>query len=143
NFIDSITVMSGAGCVTSFTATFPNTSVRGPFITATATRSGSSTSEFAKCVQAPIPALGVSYFKMDFDMDNKTEIGFYRSGLWGFLKSSFNYNTNNSIFFSWGGAGLQPIVGDFDGDGKADIGYIVPPSGGQSATYAILLSSRN
>ena len=37
---------------------------------------------------------------------------------------------------------MQPIIGDFDGDAKADIGYVVPPSGGQSGAYAILLSSR-
>jgi hypothetical protein len=38
---------------------------------------------------------------------------------------------------------LDPIVGDFDGDDKADLGYIVPPAGGQSATYAILKSGAN
>ena len=39
------------------------------------------------------------------------------------------------------GAGLAPIVGDFDGDAKADIGYVAPPAGGQSAVYSILQSS--
>jgi Viral BACON domain len=93
--------------------------------------------------QAGIPAVGLTYFKMDFDSDMKTEIGYYRNGLWAFLKSTQGYSTNSPQFFSWGGAGLQPIVGDFDGDLKADIGYMVPPTGGQSAVYAILLSSRN
>jgi hypothetical protein len=79
----------------------------------------------------------------DLDGDGRSDIGFYRNGLWGFLKSSENYSFGSSQFFSWGGVGLQPIVGDFDGDGKADIGYVVPPSGGQSAAYAILLSSYN
>jgi FG-GAP-like repeat len=79
----------------------------------------------------------------DFDGDGKADIGYYRNGTWGILKSSQSYNTGNAQFFSWGGTGLQPVVADFDGDGKADIGYIVPPSGGQSAVYAILLSGRN
>ena len=79
----------------------------------------------------------------DLDGDGKADMGFYRSdGLWSFLKSSQNYDFHFAQSFSWGGVGLQPVVGDFDGDGKADIGYIQPPAGGQSATYAILLSTR-
>ncbi|MFL6276736.1 MAG: FG-GAP-like repeat-containing protein, partial [Blastocatellia bacterium] len=79
----------------------------------------------------------------DIDGDGKADLGYYRNGTWGFLKSSANYSTGSPQFFSWGGAGLQPIAGDFDGDGKADLAYVVPPANGQSATYAILLSSRN
>jgi len=92
--------------------------------------------------QAGIPSAGLSSFKTDFDGDGKTELGFYRFGLWGFLKSAQSYNLGSAQFFSWGGSGLQPICADFDGDGKADIAYIVPPSGGQSAAYAILQSTR-
>lgn len=80
---------------------------------------------------------------VDFDGDGISDIGFYRDGLWGVLKSSQNYNVGSAQFFSWGGAGLQPIVGDFDGDLRADIGYIVPPANGQSAVYSILKSSTN
>lgn len=85
----------------------------------------------------------VSSYIADFDADGKTEMGFYRSGLWGILKSSQAFSTNSAQFFSWGGARLQPILADFDGDHKADIAYIVPPAGGQSAVYAILKSSTN
>ena len=77
----------------------------------------------------------------DFDGDGKADIGFYRDGLWGVLKSSQGYSFAAAQFFSWGGVGLAPIVGDFDGDGKADIAYVAPPSNGQSASYAILKSS--
>jgi hypothetical protein len=79
----------------------------------------------------------------DIDFDGRADFGFYRDGLWGFLRSSLNYDFCCPLFFSWGGAGLQSLVGDFDGDGKPDLAYIVPPSGGQSAAYAILLSSTN
>jgi Viral BACON domain len=92
--------------------------------------------------QSGMPAVGLNVYKSDFDSDGKTEIGFYRAGLWGFLKSAQSYSLGSAQFFSWGGTGLQPICADFDGDGKADIAYIVPPSGGQSAAYAILQSSR-
>ncbi len=85
----------------------------------------------------------ISYNRSDFDGDGKADIGFYRDGLWGVLKSSQSYSFASAQFFGWGGAGLQPISADFDGDGKADIAYIVPPSGGQSAAYAILRSSTN
>ena len=68
--------------------------------------------------QSGIPAVGLSHFKTDFDGDAGTDIGFYRSGLWGFLKSGQSFSLGSAQFFSWGGSGLQPIVGDFDGDGR-------------------------
>ena len=79
----------------------------------------------------------------DFDGDGKADITFYHDGLWGILKSSLNYDICCGQFYSWGGAGLIPMMADFDGDGKADLAYIVPPSGGQSQAYAILKSSTN
>ncbi|MFI5247260.1 MAG: FG-GAP-like repeat-containing protein, partial [Nitrospirales bacterium] len=88
----------------------------------------------------PVPD-AVAYSLTDLDGDGKSEIGFYRSGIWGILKSSQGYSYSATSWMSWGGAGLQPIVADFDGDKKADVAYIVAPAGGQTAAYAILRST--
>lgn len=53
--IGSISVTTGDSCDTNFVATFPNTSVSGSFITATATDSDNSTSEFSQCVAVTNP----------------------------------------------------------------------------------------
>jgi Interleukin-like EMT inducer/Glycosyl hydrolases family 2, TIM barrel domain/Viral BACON domain len=79
----------------------------------------------------------------NLDSDNKTDITFYRNGLWGVLQSSQNFSSDHSRFFDWGGSGLLPLIGDFDGDGQADLAYMIPPAGGQSAAYAILKSTTN
>ena len=79
--------------------------------------------------------------QFDFDGDGISDLGYYRAGTWGVLKSVESYSFSGAQFLGWGGANLAPIVADFDGDGKSDIAYIVPPSGGQSAAYAILKSS--
>jgi hypothetical protein len=81
--------------------------------------------------------------KFDIDGDVKADLGFYRNGLWGMLKSSQAYSFGAAQFASWGGSGLPPLTADFDGDAKADLVHIVPPAGGQSAAYAVLKSSTN
>ena len=91
--------------------------------------------------QAGVSSLGE--VSVDFDGDGRADLVFYRDGLWGVLKSTQQYSLGSARFFSWGGAGLQPIMADFDGDNKADIAYIVPPANGQSAVYSILKSSAN
>ena len=53
--IGTISVTTGSNCTANFVATFPSTSVIGMFITATATNSRNSTSEFSQCVAVANP----------------------------------------------------------------------------------------
>jgi FG-GAP-like repeat len=78
----------------------------------------------------PGPGGGALYQPVvgDFNDDGKVDIGVRRTdtGTWYFAFSDGLGNYFNTRNFSWAadGAGVtfQPIVGDFNGDGKTDIG---------------------
>jgi hypothetical protein len=79
----------------------------------------------------------------DVDGDGQTDIGYLRpsTGVWGFLLSTENYSYASPQFFSWGTTGDLAVMADYDGDGKADPAVVIPPAGGQSKAYRILLST--
>ena len=81
----------------------------------------------------------------DADGDGITDIGYWRpsTGVWGFLRSSFNYSYSSAIFLNWGTSGDIPVAADYDGDGLSDAAVVIPPAGGQSRAYRIILSSLN
>ena len=79
----------------------------------------------------------------DVDGDGQTDIGYWRpsTGVWGFLQSGQGYSYSSPLFFSWGNSGDIPVMADYDGDAYADPAVVIPPSGGQSKAYRILLST--
>ena len=81
----------------------------------------------------------------DVDGDLQTDIGYWRpsTGVWGFLLSSQNYSFASPMFFNWGTAVDIPVMADYDGDLLADPAVVIPPAGGQSRAYRILLSSQS
>jgi hypothetical protein len=79
----------------------------------------------------------------DVDGDGQTDIGYWRpsTGVWGFLQSSHAYSYGSPLFFNWGTTGNIAVMADYDGDGLADPAVVIPPAGGQSRAYRILLST--
>jgi len=79
----------------------------------------------------------------DVDGDGQDDLGYWRpsTGVWGFLLSTQNYSYASPLFFNWGTNSDIPVMADYDGDGKADPAVVIPPAGGQSRAYRILLST--
>jgi hypothetical protein len=79
----------------------------------------------------------------DVDGDNISDIGYWRpsTGVWGFLQSSQGFSYGSPLYFNWGGATDKPVMADYDGDLLADPAVVIPPAGGQSQAYRIILSS--
>ncbi len=81
----------------------------------------------------PVPA--------DYDGDGRTDIALWRPGTgeWWILKSSNSYSYASRVLLQWGSAaaGDIPVVGDFDGDQRADVAVWRQSTG----TWWILKSS--
>jgi len=81
----------------------------------------------------------------DVDCDGQTDIGYWRpsTGVWGFLLSTEGYSYGSAWFIGWGSALDKPVMADYDGDHYADPAVLIPPAGGQSQAYRILLSTQS
>ena len=94
---------------------------------------------------------GLQPIAADFDGDGKADLAYIvppaggQSQAYAILKSSTGYNVTQPQFVpaGWPSLGDTPVVGDFDGDGKADPGiwrssdgtWIIPLSSGAYTTY--------
>ena len=80
----------------------------------------------------------------DFDGDGKADLAVYRNGASAGAQSYFFYRPSSQLgadfrAIAWGSAGDKPVVGDFDGDGKADAAVFRA----SNSTWYVLKSSDN
>jgi hypothetical protein len=85
----------------------------------------------------------------DFNGDGKTDIGaFYdyggsKTGLWVFTSNGIGFALDlkwNSGFGNWDSGRAKYVAGDFNGDGKTDIGAFYYYDGGQTGYFAFTSS---
>jgi len=90
-----------------------------------------------------IQSLGDMPMLGDLDGDGASDLIVWRpsTGMWYWLTSSSGYNRSfpGSVAFGSGTMGDVPLIGDFDGDGRADISVWRPADG----TFYWLTSSTN
>jgi hypothetical protein len=79
----------------------------------------------ARGIQWGNESLGDITLTGDTDGDGKTDLIIWRptDGTWYWLTSASNYSYSSMTGIQWGNPGLGdiPIIGDFDGDGRADL----------------------
>ncbi|HMP71799.1 MAG TPA: FG-GAP-like repeat-containing protein [Kiritimatiellia bacterium] len=61
---------------------------------------------------------------LDVDGDGRADVAIFNNGVWNFLASLAGAYTVN-----FGFPGVIPVAGDYDGDGRWDIGVFFPPEG--------------
>ena len=74
----------------------------------------------------------------DYDGDGYTDFAVYQTstGIWSILRSNTAYVLGISV--SLGGPTYTPVAGDWDGDGRADVGVY-----STAGAWSILLSRGN
>ena len=60
------------------------------------------------------------------DLAGTTKIGVWKDGFWCLNNTGTgSYQSGGDFFYSFGGPGQVPVVGDWNGDGRTKIGFYV------------------